>query len=231
MRIPMKKKDRGSVTIPCTIGDRKFKKALIDLGASVSLMPLSIYKKLGIGSIQDTRMTLQFTDRSVRRPYGIVEDVLVKIDKFVFPVDFVILEMPKDEEIPLILGRPFLEIGRCMIDIEEGTMTLKVYDEELKIDVRNTMQYKDDVGTSNTIEIIDQVIAQENDQQRPRSPLNRVLSLSIFYSNEDEEESEVLALMEKQPEWIRSRPHRWEDLRPPPSSDVTEEPKTGVNLK
>ncbi|XP_050918524.1 uncharacterized protein LOC127135944 [Lathyrus oleraceus] len=109
MKIPVKKKDRGSVTIPFTIGDRKFKKALIDLGESISLMPLSIYKKLGIGTIQDTRMTLQFTDHSVRRPYGIVEDVLVKIDKFVFPVDFVILEMPEDEEIPLILGRPFLE--------------------------------------------------------------------------------------------------------------------------
>ncbi|XP_050914996.1 uncharacterized protein LOC127129940 [Lathyrus oleraceus] len=134
MKIPVKKKDRGSVTIPCTIGDRKFKKALIDLGESVSLMPLSIYKKLG-GTVQDNRMTLQFVDRSVRRSYGIVEDVLVKIDKFVFPVDFIILEMPEDDEIPLILGRPFLETGRCMIDIEEGTMTLKVYDEELKIDV------------------------------------------------------------------------------------------------
>ncbi|XP_050890106.1 uncharacterized protein LOC127095466 [Lathyrus oleraceus] len=103
MKIPMKKKDRGSVTIPCTIDDRKFKKALINLGASVSLMPLSIYKKLGIDTVQDTRMTLQFVDRSVRRPYGIVEDALVKIDKFVFPIDFVILEMPEDNEIPLIL--------------------------------------------------------------------------------------------------------------------------------
>ncbi|XP_050885360.1 uncharacterized protein LOC127090530 [Lathyrus oleraceus] len=82
MKIPVKKKDRGSVTIPCTIGDRKFKKALFDLGASVSLMPLSIYKKLGIGCVQDTRMTLQFANRSVWRPYGIVEDVLVKIDKY-----------------------------------------------------------------------------------------------------------------------------------------------------
>ncbi|XP_058733163.1 uncharacterized protein LOC131604756 [Vicia villosa] len=135
MKIPIKKKDRGSVTIPCTIGDRSFKKALIDLGASVSLMPFSIYKRLGIGKVQDTRMMLQFADQLVKRPYGVVEDVLVKIDKFVFPVDFVILEMPEDEEIPIILGRPFLKTGRCLIDIEEGTMTLKVYDEELKIDV------------------------------------------------------------------------------------------------
>lgn len=80
-------------------------------------------------------MTLQFSDHSVKRPYRVVEDVLVKIDKFVFPIDFVILEMLEDEEIPLVLGRPFLETERCMIDIEEGTMTLKVYDEELKIDV------------------------------------------------------------------------------------------------
>ncbi|XP_050878163.1 uncharacterized protein LOC127081982 [Lathyrus oleraceus] len=135
MKIPLKKKDRGAATIPCTIRDRSFNKALIDLGVSVSLMPLSIYKKLGIGVVQDTRMTLQFADHSVKKPYGIVEDVLVKIDKFVFLVDFVILEMPEDGEIPLILGRPFLETGRCLLNIEEGTMTLKVYDEELKIDV------------------------------------------------------------------------------------------------
>ncbi|XP_050889196.1 uncharacterized protein LOC127094398 [Lathyrus oleraceus] len=135
MKIPMKKKDRGAVTIPCTIRDRSFKKALIDLGGSVSLMSLSIYKKLGIGVVQDTKMTLQFADHSIKKPYGIVEDVLVKINKFVFLVDFVILEMPEDEEIHLILGRPFLDTGRCLINIEEGTMTLKVYDEELKIDV------------------------------------------------------------------------------------------------
>ncbi|XP_050920011.1 uncharacterized protein LOC127137605 [Lathyrus oleraceus] len=231
MKIPVKKKYMGSVTIPCTIGERKFKKALIDLGESVSLMPLSIYKKLGIGTVQDTRMTLQFTDRYVRRPYGIVEDVLVKIDKFAFPVDFVILEMPEDKEIPLILGRPFLETGRCMIDIEEGIMTLKVYDEELKIDVRNTMQYKDDIGTSHTVEIIDQVISQEIEKKMPHSSLERVLSLSIFESDKDEDDYEVINMMEKQPEWIRSKPHQWEDLRQPPPLDITEEPKTGANLK
>ncbi|XP_058775641.1 uncharacterized protein LOC131649921 [Vicia villosa] len=197
MKIPVKKKDRGSVTIPCTIGDRSFKKALIDLGASVSLMPLSIYKRLGIGKVQDTRMTLQFSDHSVKRPYGIVEDALVKIDKFVFPVDFVILEMPEDEEIPIILGRPFLETGRCLIDIEEGTMTLKVYDEELKIDVRNTMKYKDDVTTSQHIEVIDQIVTDAHALNSQQLPLERVLSLSIFDETEvvDEKEMEVIAMM------------------------------------
>ncbi|XP_050877457.1 uncharacterized protein LOC127081219 [Lathyrus oleraceus] len=180
MKIPIKKKDRGVVTSPCTIGDRSFNKALIDMGASVSLILLSIYKKLGIRDVQDTRMTFQFVDHSVKKPYGIVEDVLVKIDKFVFPVDFVILEMPEDEEIPLILGRPFLETGWCLINIEEVTMTLKVYDEELNIDVRNTTRYKDDICTSHTIEVLDQVTTYDNPLNTPQSPLERVLSLSIF---------------------------------------------------
>ncbi|XP_050875610.1 uncharacterized protein LOC127079245 [Lathyrus oleraceus] len=120
MKIPIKKKDRGVVTIPCTNGHRSFNKALIDLGVSVSLMPLPIYKKL------------------------------------------------EDEEIPLILGRPFLETGRCLINIEEGTMTLKVYDEELKIDVQNTMRYKDDICTSYTIEVLDQVMTYDSPLNAPQ---------------------------------------------------------------
>ncbi|XP_050877478.1 uncharacterized protein LOC127081249 [Lathyrus oleraceus] len=233
MKIPIKKKDRGVVTIPYTIGDRSFNKALIDLGASVSLMSLSIYKKLGIRVMQDTRMTLQFADHSVKKPYGIIEDVLVKIDKFIFPVDFVILEMPEDEEIPLILGRPFLEMERCLINIEEGTTMLKIYDEELKIDVRNTMRYKDDICTSHTIEVLDQVMTYDSPLNAPQSPLGRVLSLSIFDSDKevDNGESEVLALLDAQPPRKGSQPHRWEDLRLHQTSEEDEEPKKGAKLK
>ncbi|XP_050915842.1 uncharacterized protein LOC127130933 [Lathyrus oleraceus] len=233
MKIPTKKKDRGAVIIPCIIGDRSFKKALTDLGANVSLMPLSIYKKLGIRAVQDTMMTLQFADRQVKKPYGIVEDVLVKIEKFVFPVDFVILEMPKDEEIPLILGRPFLETGRCLINIEEGTMTLKVYDEELKIDVRNTMKYKDDIDTSHTIKVLDQVITYDSPLNAPQLPLERVLSLSIFYGDKevDNGESEVLAMMNVQPPWKGFRPYRWEDLRLSQSCEENKESNKGTELK
>ncbi|XP_050877007.1 uncharacterized protein LOC127080748 [Lathyrus oleraceus] len=233
LKIPMKKKDKGSVTIPCTIGDRKFKKALIDFGASVSLIALSIYRKLGIGTVHDTRMTLQFVDHLVKRSYGVVEDVLVKIDKLVLPVDFVILEMPGDEEIPLILGRPFLETGRYMIDIKEGTMTLKVYNEELKIDVRNTMKYNDGVWTSNTIEMLDIVVAQSIQNQIPKLPLERVLNLSAqeIEENEDEKEKEVLDMMEAKPQWPRSKPHRWEDLRAPHETKSNKESEKGTELK
>ncbi|XP_050919697.1 uncharacterized protein LOC127137269 [Lathyrus oleraceus] len=233
MKILVKKKDRGSVTIPCTIGDRSFKKALIYLGESLSLMSLSIYKRLGIGKVKDTRITLQFADRSMKRPYGVVEDVLVKIDKFVFPVDFVILEMSEDEEIPLILGRPFLETRRCLIDIEEGTMTLKVYDEELKIDVRNTMRYKDDVATSQHIKVIDQVVLQENPLGEPQLPLERVLSLSISEDTQevDEKEREVLAMMETQPPFKGSRSLWWENLREPQLEEKKDKTKKVAELK
>ncbi|XP_050875045.1 uncharacterized protein LOC127078655 [Lathyrus oleraceus] len=232
MKIPIKKKNQGVVTIPCTIGDRSFNKALIDLGASVSLMPLSIYKKLGIGDVQDTRMILEFADHSVKKPYGIVKDVLVKIDKFVFLVDFVILEMPEDKEIPHILGIPFLETDRCVINIEEGTMTLKVYDEELEIDVRNTMKDKDDICTSHTIEVLDQVMTYDSPLNAPQSTLERVLNLSISDSDKETNngDSKVLALLDAQPPWKGSRPHQGEDLRLPHSSEEDEEPKKGTEL-
>ncbi|XP_058765799.1 uncharacterized protein LOC131639312 [Vicia villosa] len=233
LKIPVKKKDRGVVTIPCTIGDRSFKKALIDLGASVSLMTLSIYKKLELGEVQDTRITLQFADHSMKRPYGIATNVLVKIDKFIFPVDFVVLEMPEDEEIPLILGRPFLEIGRCMIDIEEGTMTLKVYDEKLKIDVRNSMKFKEDEGEIKDIEVLDTMLAKSMQFTTPELPLERVLSLSISDTSEgiDEKESEVISMLKAQPPLTHSRPQRWEELKPEVSSEEKQDIKKGIELK
>lgn len=163
----------------------------------------------------------------MKRPYGIATDVLVKIDKFVFPVDFVILEMPEDEEIPLILGRPFLETGRCMIDIEEGTMTLKVYDEKLKIDVRDTMKVKDDDGASKNIEVMDTVFAQSMQITTPKLPLERFLSLSTIEDTEgiDDKESEVVSMLKAQPPWIHSRLQRWEELRPKVSPEEKQDIK------
>ncbi|KAL5539346.1 hypothetical protein UlMin_042284 [Ulmus minor] len=107
-KLPQKLKDPGSFTIPCTIGDFEFDKVLCDLGASINLMPLSIFRKLGLGEVKPTTVTLQLADRSIKHPRGIIEDVLVKVDKFIFPADFIVLDMEEDREVPLILGRPFL---------------------------------------------------------------------------------------------------------------------------
>ncbi|XP_070019349.1 uncharacterized protein [Nicotiana sylvestris] len=90
--IAEKLSDPGSFTIPCTIGDFAFAKALCDLGANINLMPLEIYKRLGIGRARPTSMLLQLADRTVKRPSSIMYDVLIQVGKFVFPADFVILD-------------------------------------------------------------------------------------------------------------------------------------------
>ncbi|GJR40501.1 putative reverse transcriptase domain-containing protein [Tanacetum coccineum] len=105
--IPRKEKDLGSFTLPCFINDVCFNNALVDLGASVSVMPLSTFLNLGLGELAHTRLTVELTNRIVKYPKGIAENVLVGIGKFTFPVDFIILDMPEDIKVPLILGRLF----------------------------------------------------------------------------------------------------------------------------
>ncbi|XP_009786718.1 uncharacterized protein [Nicotiana sylvestris] len=116
--IAEKLSDPRSFTIPCTIGNFAFSKALCNLRASINLMPLAIYERLGIGRARPWSMLLQLTDRIVKRPSGILDDVLVQVGKFVLPADFVILDCRVDEEIPIILERPFLATGRALIDCE-----------------------------------------------------------------------------------------------------------------
>ena len=116
-KLPQKLKDPGSFTIPCTIGNAIFERALCDLGASINLMPLSIFKRLGLGEARPTTVTLQLADRSLKHLRGVIEDVLVKVDMFIFPANFIVLDMEEDKEILIILGRPFLATGRAMIDV------------------------------------------------------------------------------------------------------------------
>ena len=96
-KLPQKLKDPGSFTIPCTIGNAIFERALCDLGAIINLMPLSIFKRLGLGEAHPTTVTLQLADRSLKHPRGVIEDVLVKVDKFIFPADFIVLDMEEDK--------------------------------------------------------------------------------------------------------------------------------------
>ncbi|GKD68781.1 reverse transcriptase domain-containing protein, partial [Tanacetum coccineum] len=124
-RLPSKEKDLGSFTIPCDIGQLHINNALVDLGASISLMPYTMYEKLGLGEPKATRMSLELADRSIQYPRGITENVLIKVDKFVLPIDFVILDMPEDSRVLIILGRPFLATARTMIDIFKKKITLR----------------------------------------------------------------------------------------------------------
>ncbi|XP_019238374.1 PREDICTED: uncharacterized protein LOC109218460 [Nicotiana attenuata] len=123
----------GSFTIPCTIGNYAFAEALCDLGASINLMPLTIYKRFGIGKTRPTSMLLQLAERTVKRASGILDDVLVQVGKFVFPADFVILDYRVDEEIPIILGRPFLDTGRALIHCEIGELKMRLNEKRVNV--------------------------------------------------------------------------------------------------
>ncbi|XP_047159998.1 uncharacterized protein LOC124830359 [Vigna umbellata] len=122
-------KDPRSFTILCTIGELEVERSLIDLGASINLIPLAMFKRIEGLELKPTRMALQLADRSLKYPYGVVEDVLVKVDKFVFPVDFVIMEMEENGDVPLVLGRPFMKTARVLIDVKNGKLKVRVQDE------------------------------------------------------------------------------------------------------
>ena len=108
--LPEKMQDPGSFTIPCKIRDADMGKALCDSEASINLMPLSVAKRLSLGELTLMAMTLQMADMTLANPEGILEDVLIKVGKFVFPVDFVVINIEEDKQVPLMLGRPFLAI-------------------------------------------------------------------------------------------------------------------------
>lgn len=130
-KLPPKLKDPGSFTIPCAIGNQNIRKALCDLGASVNLMPYSIARKLGLGDIKPTSVTVQMVDKSLSFPRGVVEDVIVKVDKLILPDDFIILDMEYDQNMPLNLGRSFLATRRALIDVEAGEITMRVNNEKV----------------------------------------------------------------------------------------------------
>ena len=140
-KYPVKYKDPGSPTIPVNIGGNCIKKALLDLGASVNLLPHVVYLQLGLGELKPTPITLSLADRSVKIPKGIVEDCLVKIDKFYYPVDFVVLDTaPSSNEpnhVPIILGRPFLATANAIINCRNGLMQLTFGDMTLELNIFN----------------------------------------------------------------------------------------------
>nr|GEY96517.1 hypothetical protein [Tanacetum cinerariifolium] len=136
--------------------------ALADLGASINLMPLSIWKKLSLPELTPTRMTLELADRSITRPKGVAEDFFVKVGKFHFPTDFVVIDFEADPRVPLILGRSFLRTGRALIDVYGEEITLRVNDESITFNLNQTMRYSStyDDNSINRVDVID-IVCEE----------------------------------------------------------------------
>ncbi|XP_042954668.1 uncharacterized protein LOC122291088 [Carya illinoinensis] len=138
---PPKFKDPGSPTISCVIGNAKIGQALLDLGLGVNLLPFSVYEQLGLGELKPASIILQLADKSIKIPKGIVEDVLVQVDKFYYPVDFVVLDMKvtvhSNSLAPVILGRPFLVTSNAIINCRSGVLKLSFGNMTLELNIFN----------------------------------------------------------------------------------------------
>jgi len=154
--IPQKSRDPGSFTLPISVGNLYIGNALLDLGASINLIPLSMLRKIGEIDVRPTRMTLQLADRSIKHPYGVVEDLLVKVDKFLFPVDFVVMDIEEDVDVPVILGRPFMKTAKVIIDVDKGKLKVCVENEEVSFNVFEAMKHPNDKRDCFRLDVIDE---------------------------------------------------------------------------
>jgi len=197
-RLPKKEKDPVRVTLPVAIGKVNVGKALIDLGSSINLIPYLVVKQVGGLDMKLNRMTLQLADKSVARPMGITKDVLVKVDKFVFPVDFVVMYIEEDDDVPLILGRTFMFAARMMIDYDDGLMTVRLDDEEINFNLHSAMKHSKDKGACLKVDAMDEVIMNTRKQLHKPTTLERVLTdaLSVLSAEEEKEIEECLKELE-----------------------------------
>ncbi|GJT04629.1 reverse transcriptase domain-containing protein, partial [Tanacetum coccineum] len=140
-KLPENLRDPGKFLIPCNFPGMDVSHALADLGASINLMPLSIWKKLYLPELTPTRMTLELADRSITRPKGLAEDIFVKVGNFHFPTDFVVVDFEADPRVPLIFGRSFLRTSRALIDVYEGELVLRDGNEQITFHVNGMSKH------------------------------------------------------------------------------------------
>ena len=183
-----KLKDPGSFLIPCILEGDCTKTALCDLGASINLIPASTIRKLGLtDEVKPTQICLQLADGSTKYPSGVIEDMIVRVGPFAFPTDFVVLEMEEHKSATLILGRPFLATGRSLIDVQQGEITLRVNDDEFKLNAVKAMQHPDTSKDCMKVDLIDSLVEEINMAESLESELE-----DIFKVQPDLEDSEEM---------------------------------------
>ncbi|XP_070029712.1 uncharacterized protein [Nicotiana sylvestris] len=186
-KLPQKLGDLGSFTIPCTLGGVYFEKALCNSGASINLMPFSIFRKLNLGEMKDICVSLQFADQSTKKPKGIIENVLVRVDKFVFPVDFIVLEMKECPDESIILGRPFLATSRAIIDVHQGQLILRVDEERVIFDMQKILRFSGDETPSScfSIDMLNYLTDEFKDDRLIPDSMERCLAKSGTTQDDD----------------------------------------------
>ncbi|XP_021728310.1 uncharacterized protein LOC110695381 [Chenopodium quinoa] len=157
-KFPTKLEYPGSFSIPCVIGEMVIDCALCDLGACISLMPLSLCKRLSLGELKPTYISLQLADRSVKMPLGKLEDVPHRVGKLYIPVDFIVLDMDEDLNVPIILGRPFLATAGAIIDVKHEKLSLFVGKEKVELKLNQVMKCPSNMDACMRIDVVKIVI-------------------------------------------------------------------------
>ena len=160
-RLPPKLTDPGKFTLPCTVGTTRFDCYLLDLGASVNLMPYSLFEALNVGKLKDTNIIIQLANRSLKNARGVLEDVLVNVDGLIIPADFVVVDMeeaPTSTSLQLLLGRPFMRTTRTKIDVYEGTLTITVLGETVGFNIFDALRYPIDDYDCFSIFVLDEIL-------------------------------------------------------------------------
>ncbi|XP_027181752.1 uncharacterized protein LOC113780137 [Coffea eugenioides] len=148
-------------TVPCNIGNIRIEKAMLDLGASINVMSRSIYNMLNLGPLKETDIIIQLLDRSNAYPDGILEDILVQVDKLVFPADFYVLDMEEDHSAnspPILLGRPFFRTSRTKIDVYSGTLTMEFDGDIIRFNIYDAMKYPNESHSVFVVDVIDSLM-------------------------------------------------------------------------
>ncbi|XP_057998209.1 uncharacterized protein LOC131177260 [Hevea brasiliensis] len=157
-KLPPKLKDPDMFTIPIQIGNTRIERAMLDLGASIDVMPRSIYASLNLGPLNETSNVIQLVDRSNTYLNGVIEDVLVCVDNLVFPVNFYLLDMEKSETPLILLGRPFLKTARAKINIFDGSVSLEFDGKICKFNIYDAMKYLSDDNSVCHLDVVDSCV-------------------------------------------------------------------------
>ncbi|CAM8994372.1 unnamed protein product [Rhodiola kirilowii] len=180
--VPPKCGDPGTYTIPCTIGNIRIKNCMLDLGASINVLPYSIYSSLRIGPLEPAGLTIQLADRSCKQPEGKIEDILVQVGELVFPADFYVLKMENsdpNDHAPILLGRPFLKTSKMKIDCGSGKLSIEVEGEVISFDIFQAMKHPLEFETVHALDTLDDLVHEAQPEQET-NPLELVLNRAMY---------------------------------------------------
>ncbi len=163
-KLPQKCNDPGMFAISCVIGTKLIKKAMLDLGASINVMPLSLFNELNIGNLKKNNVMIQLANRSIIHPEGVIEDVLVKCDKLIFPADFYVVDMGEELDpnaAVILLGRSFMKTAKTKIDVNLGTFTFEFDNEKVSFNVFDAMRYPEDSESMLSVSMVDTIVQDD----------------------------------------------------------------------